>query len=68
MTSRFFRPDIHRRALQVSLVVGCVLAAINHGDALLAGQMTSSQWFKVLLTFCVPYAVSCYSALMADAN
>ena len=68
MTSRLFRPDIHRRALKVSLIVGCLLAAINHGDTLLAGQMASNQWLKVLLKFCVPYAVSWYSALMADAN
>jgi hypothetical protein len=44
------------------------LAAINHGDTLLAGQMASNQWLKVPLKFCVPYAVSWYSALMADAN
>ena len=68
MTSRLFRPDIHRRALKVSLIVGCLLAAINHSDTLLAGQMSSNQWLKVLLTFCVPYAMSWYSALMADAN
>ena len=62
-----FRRDIHARAFKVALVVGCILATINHGDAFLANTMTTSSWLKVLLTFCVPYCVSWYSAVKTDS-
>ena len=62
-----FRRDIHVRAFKVAMVVGCILATINYGDALLANAMTTSSWLKVLLTFCVPYCVSWYSAVKTDS-
>jgi hypothetical protein len=62
MSPTIFRADIHIRACKVALVVGCILAAINHGDSILQGQMTANVWLRVLLTFCVPYCVSWYSA------
>jgi hypothetical protein len=65
MTSRLFRPDIHRRALKVSLIVGCLLAVFNYSDTLLAGQMASNQWFKVIQRTLRGVVVL---ALMADAN
>ena len=61
-----FRRDIHLRAFKVAIVVGCILAIINHGDAIFAQAMTTSSWLKVLLTFCVPYCVSWYSAVKTD--
>ena len=61
-----FRRDIHLRAFKVAIVVGCILATINHGDAIFAHAMTPSSWLKVLLTFCVPYCVSWYSAVKTD--
>ena len=61
-----FRRDIHLRAFKVAIVVGCILATINYGDAIFAQAMTTSSWLKVLLTFCVPYCVSWYSAVKTD--
>ena len=61
-----FRRDIHLRAFKVAIVVGCILATINHGDAIFEHAMTTSSWLKVLLTFCVPYCVSWYSAVKTD--
>ena len=61
-----FRRDIHLRAFKVAIVVGCILATINRGDAIFAHAMTTSSWLKVLLTFCVPYCVSWYSAVKTD--
>ena len=61
-----FRRDIHLRAFKVAIVVGCILATINHGDAIFAHAMTTSSWLKVLVTFCVPYCVSWYSAVKTD--
>ena len=61
-----FRRDIHLRAFKVAIVVGCILTTINHGDVIFAHAMTTSSWLKVLLTFCVPYCVSWYSAVKTD--
>ena len=60
-----FEGSVVRRALKMMAVVGCVLAAINHGDTLLAGAMTGSAWLKVALTFAVPYCVSTISSVQA---
>jgi hypothetical protein len=53
------------RALRVAIVVGIVLAAINHGDRVLSGQVDLETLAKILLTFCVPYSVSTYSSVRA---
>ena len=55
-------PGVVARAIQVALVVGCILVAINHGDDLLAGSFDSGRVVKILLAFFVPYCVSVYSA------
>ncbi len=58
-------PGVVRRALCYALVVGSLLIAINHGDAILAGELTSSQLLKMGLTVFVPYAVSTLSSVSA---
>jgi len=45
-------------ALKVALIVGSLLFAINHGSALIQGQMTRERWMSGLLTYLVPYSVS----------
>jgi hypothetical protein len=60
-----FEPSVIRRAIKMMIIVGCVLAAINHGDALLTGAMTAGAWLKVVLTFAVPYCVSTISSVQA---
>lgn len=54
-----------RRALVFAAVVGFVLIAINHGDAILAGDIGARKWLKMGLTVLVPYAVSTLSSVMA---
>lgn len=54
-----------RRALILAVVVGSLLAAINHGDAILAGAMTPGRWARVALTYLVPYVVSTISSVGA---
>ena len=58
------RPVV-RRAATVALVVGTVLVAINHGDALLRGDISFGRILRILLTICVPYCVSTYSSVGA---
>ena len=60
-----YRPVL-RRAVYVALVVGTILTAINQGDVLLAGEVTSLVIAKILLTYLVPYSVSTFSALSAN--
>lgn len=57
------RPDIVRRSLKVGLIVGTILVMINQGDAILTGSVTGTQVIKILLTYCVPYAVSTYASV-----
>ena len=53
------------RAFRVAIVVGIVLAAINHGDKIIHGDLDIESFLKILLTFCVPYSVSTYSSVLA---
>jgi len=52
---------VPRRSLIVALVVGTVLNLINQGDALLGAMPIN--WFKIILTYFVPYAVATYGAV-----
>ncbi len=58
-------PSVVRRALLFALVVGPILIAINHGDALLEGQLGAVRWLKMGLTVMVPYLVSTVSSVAA---
>ncbi len=57
-----------RRALGYAVVVGSVLIGINHGDAILAGEITPERWWKMGLTVLVPYAVSTLSSVSATRS
>lgn len=57
--------SVVRRALGYAVVVGSVLIAINHGDAILAGEIGPVRWWKMGLTVLVPYAVSTLSSVSA---
>ncbi len=56
-------PDIVKRSLMVSIVVGTVLNIINQGDVLLGKQ--SLQIGKCILTYIVPYLVATYGSVVA---
>ena len=58
-------PRVVRRALLYALIVGAILIAINHGDALLAGDVSAERWWKMGLTVLVPYTVSTLSSVGA---
>ncbi len=57
--------SVMKRALKYALVVGFVLIAINHGDAILDGEVTAGRLMKMILTVFVPYAVSTSSSVSA---
>jgi hypothetical protein len=49
------------RSLRVAVVVGTALNLINQGDALLGDGPLN--WWKIALTYAMPYAVSTYGAV-----
>jgi hypothetical protein len=56
-------PATVRRALVTALIVGVVLIAINHGAAIIAGQVTRARLIQMCLTVLVPYIVSTVSSV-----
>ncbi len=54
-----------RRGLGYAVVVGAVLIAINHGDAIVRGHVTRGRLAEMLLTMVVPYVVSTASSVGA---
>lgn len=55
-----------KRAIRVAMVVGTLLVAINQGDRLLAGL--APVWWKLCLTYCVPYGVATWGAVGAKRD
>ena len=47
-----------KRAARIALIVGTILAVINHGDRLLHFDVDLGTVSRIVMTFCVPYAVS----------
>jgi hypothetical protein len=60
-----FESSVVRRALAYAVVVGAVLIAINHGDALVRGEFDARRALKMGLTVLVPYCVSTLSSVGA---
>jgi hypothetical protein len=58
-------PVTMKRSIKVALLVGTILAAINHGDAILAGDLDLTRLLKICLTYVVPFAVSTYASVSA---
>ena len=53
------------RSLRVSLIVGTILIGINHGDVLLDNGGSPDLFWKIPLTYLVPYSVSTYASVDA---
>ena len=50
-----------KKAFLTALVVGSILTAINHGDAIIMGIWPPI--VKLILTYCVPYCVTTWGAV-----
>lgn len=48
-------------SFKTALIVGTILAIINHGYTLLTGHFTPGEIYPLLLTYCVPFTVSMIS-------
>ena len=56
-------PPMLRRSGLIAIVVGTILAVINQGDVLLAGQWSPALAWKLPLTYAVPFIVATLGAL-----
>ncbi len=50
-------------SIKMALIVGTLLAVINHGQAIVTGHFTSDRLLPMLLTYCVPFSVAMYSQI-----
>lgn len=57
-------PPLLRRSLYTALVVGSVLVLINQGNLLLSGSASGQLWWKIPLTYAVPFCVATWGALI----
>lgn len=55
-----FERDTLARSTKTALVVGTILALINHGQQLLGGRFALGWVIPMLLTYLVPFAVATY--------
>ena len=51
------------RSIKVALLVGTILAIINHADAILSGNFYTTNTIQILLTYLVPYFVATYGSV-----
>lgn len=58
-------PAVVRRSIKYAIVVGTILITINHGSALLSGDLTTTRLLQMGLTVIVPYLVSTASSVGA---
>ena len=63
MINHIFPRPVVSTAIKVAIVVGTILALINHGPALLALELSRQQIVQIALTYLVPYGVSTYSSV-----
>lgn len=52
-----------RRSFKVAVVVGTVLTLLNQGDTLFSGAWPNALYWKIPLTYCVPFLVATFGAL-----
>ena len=62
------RPDIVKRSARVALVVGTLLAIINHGARLLDLDVDAEIALKIGLTYLVPYCVSTWASVQTASR
>lgn len=55
-----FDPEFVATGLKTAVFVGSLLFVINHGPALLRGEMNRERWLSVIATYAMPYLVNVY--------
>ena len=60
-----FQRSVVRRSVAYAIAVGAILILINHGEAILQGEVGTNRAIKMGLTVFVPYVVSTLSSVGA---
>lgn len=55
-----FDPEFVATGLKTAVFVGSLLFVINHGLALVRGEMNRERWISVVATYAMPYLVNVY--------
>ena len=58
----WFSGQILKRSIKTAILVGTMLAFINHGELILSWSLTPQCWMKMGLTCLVPYSVASWTA------
>jgi hypothetical protein len=53
-----------RRSAIIAIIVGTVLIAINQGNVIVGGEFPPSLYWKIPLTYAVPYCVATTGAIL----
>ncbi|HEC93850.1 MAG TPA: hypothetical protein ENI56_00540 [Candidatus Kaiserbacteria bacterium] len=68
----FLKHAIHKDCIFISikagLVVGTILALINHYHAIFSGTVTTTEILQILATYFVPYLVATFGSAMQARN
>ncbi|MDH3283885.1 MAG: nitrate/nitrite transporter NrtS [Acidobacteriota bacterium] len=57
-------PATALRGLKFAFLVGPIYIIINHGDAILRGDIDATRTLKMILTMLVPFCVSVFSSIL----
>jgi cell shape-determining protein MreD len=52
------------RSLKVAVVVGTILGAVNHYDAILSGTFSATTLVQIGITYLVPFCVATFGSAM----
>ena len=58
----WFSSQILSMSVKTAIVVGTILAFINHGEQIYSWSLTPQCWMKMGLTCLVPYSVASWTA------
>lgn len=59
----WFTKPVMKRTSWTALIVGTILILINHGNAILKGEVNLTRIFQMCLTVIVPFIVSTVSSV-----
>ena len=46
-----------RKSIKISLIVGTIIAAVNHYDMFIEGTYSTRRWIQIILSDLIPYGV-----------
>jgi len=55
--------DVYNKSFKVALIVGSFLNIINQGNFIVSQDFDSINYFKLILTYIIPFIVSSYTAI-----